>query len=134
MSTVTVSNGGKLTGWAQAAARALPAQQQQQQPRSSATSPSPTHKQASTETNSNGPAMGNAKNKKKPSRQPYNRDEVLSYMNSLFKAQTSALSSEATYTTTHPRKSSLDWGTVTNSKYRNKKYGCLNEIAQALWK
>lgn len=132
MSTATVSNGGKLTGWAQAAARALPAQQQQ--PRPTTTNPSPTRKQSSAEAHAPIPVPGATKPKKKPARQPYNREEVRSHMNSLFKKHTSALSSESTYTTSHPRKGSLDWGTVTNSKYRNKKYGCLNDIAQALWK
>lgn len=134
MSAATVSNGGKLTGWAQAAARAIPAQQQQQQPRPTTTSPSPTHKQSSNSVNSTANTTGAARTKRKPTTQPYNRDEVRSYMNSLFKSQTNAISSESTYTTDQQRKSSLDWGTVTNSKYRNKKYGCLNDIAQALWK
>lgn len=121
MSSTMVQDGVKLTGWAQAAARALP----KQQPRPKAAASSSTSSLSST----------NGKGKKKPVRQPYNREEVRSYMKSLFEEQVAQLGSRETFSRGSQQKNgSLDWGAVTSSKYRNRKYGCLNEIAQVLCK
>ena len=82
----------KLTGWAQAAAKALPKQQQQQQqPRkddSVAVQPANGKAKAIVSTappaniKGSSTANGSSTNKKfkRANRQPYNRDEVRSYM------------------------------------------------------
>lgn len=144
MSSTTVHNGGvRLTGWAQAAARALPKpqqQQQQQQPKAKSGTAS------SAARNGGAPVLtpsasatslssGGARGKKKQIRPPYNRDEVRSYMKSLFEQQTATISSKETFGIargSERKTGSLDWGAVTSSKNRNKKYGCLNDIAQVL--
>ncbi|GAV52312.1 hypothetical protein ZYGR_0AG03030 [Zygosaccharomyces rouxii] len=142
----------KLTGWAQAAARSLPKSQQQQQQnpsanviKSSSSSLNNNHNSSSSslrksrkQTNGNNTNNANANNNNnninanKP-RQPYNRDEVRSYMKDLF-AQYTSSTSISTYNglSNSRRGNNLDWGAVTNNRYRNKKYGSLNEIAQVL--
>ncbi|QLL33236.1 hypothetical protein HG536_0E01470 [Torulaspora globosa] len=141
MSSTMVQNGGvKLTGWAQAAAKALPKQQQQQRPKAAAAGSSAKNGSASVLTASGSAASlssANGRGKKKPVRQPYNRDEVRSYMKSLFEEQVAKLGNRETFSTgrgSQRKNGSLDWGAVTSNKYRNKKYGCLNEIAQVLCK
>lgn len=139
----------KLTGWAQAAARALPKsstpQQHSQhsqttgaltsptQQRGSPSSSSPSLKKSKKQLNNNNNNNNNNSNNNRP-RQPYNREEVRTYMKSLFAQYTSPSTSISTYSgLNNSRKgNNLDWGAVTNNRYRNKKYGCLNEIAQVL--
>lgn len=137
----TVQNGGvKLTGWAQAAAKALPKQQQpQQNARSRSTTPSNSAKNNALTTSASSVSLSsaNGRGKKKQTRQPYNREQVRSHMKALFDQQVATIGNEQTFSMArgNQRKNgSLDWGAVTSSKYRNKKYGCLNEIAQVLCK
>lgn len=133
----------KLTGWAQAAARALPktsAAQQQPQAGSQTASPvlSPTQPKANPSSSS--PSLKKTKkqvssnnNNNRP-RQPYNREEVRAYMKKLFAQYSAPSAGVSTYSgpSSSRRGNNLDWGAVTNNRYRNKKYGCLNEIAQVL--
>ncbi|CAI4057653.1 hypothetical protein SKDZ_04G1860 [Saccharomyces kudriavzevii ZP591] len=142
----------KLTGWAQAAAKALPKQQQQQQPKKddsgAAARPANGKTKAivsaapSTHTKGSSTTNGSSTNKKlkRANRQPYNRDEVRSYMHKLFQSYTTGEMSHSTKTykqvlseTASGRVSTAtDWGTVSSSKNRNKKYGCLTDIAKVL--
>lgn len=148
----------KLTGWAQAAARSLPKSQQHQhqqqqrhqqsQRQQQQSQHSPTKSNANSLTNNNSSSSlrksrkqtngnntsntSNNANSNRP-RQPYNRDEVRNYMRDLFTKYTSS-TSISTYNglSNSRRGNNLDWGAVTNNRYRNKKYGSLNEIAQVL--
>ncbi|KOH00308.1 Pbp4p [Saccharomyces eubayanus] len=141
----------KLTGWAQAAAKALPKQQQQQQPRrDDSSSPQPGNGKTkatvsttpSTNTKGSSSVNGSSTNKKfkRANKQPYNRDEVRSYMHKLFQDYTTGEMSHSVKTykqvlseTASGRVSTAtDWGTVSNSKNKNKKYGCLTDIAKIL--
>ncbi|QLQ80794.1 hypothetical protein HG537_0E01490 [Torulaspora globosa] len=135
----TVQNGGvKLTGWAQAAARALP----KQQPRPKAAASSLKTGSSSSDVlagaaSTSSVSSANGRAKKKTVRQPYNRDEVRSYMKSLFEEQVAGIGNQETFSTgrgSQRKDGSLDWGTVTSNKYKNRKYGCLNEIVQVLCK
>ncbi|CAI4059586.1 hypothetical protein SUVZ_04G1890 [Saccharomyces uvarum] len=146
----------KLTGWAQAAAKALPKQQQQQQQqqqqprRDDSSSPQPANGKTkaavsttpSTNTKGSSSINGSSTNKKfkRANKQPYNRDEVRSYMHKLFQNYTTGEMSHSVKTykqvlseTASGRVSTAtDWGTVSNSKNKNKKYGCLTDIAKVL--
>lgn len=82
---------------------------------------------------SNSANVNNNNNNANKLRHPYNRDEVRNYMRDLF-AQYTSSTSISTYNglSSSRRGNNLDWGAVTNNRYRNKKYGSLNEIAQVL--
>ncbi|CAR26332.1 hypothetical protein ZYGR_0H01410 [Zygosaccharomyces rouxii] len=84
-------------------------------------------------TNNNNANVNNNNNNANKPRQPYNREEVRNYMKDLFTQYTSS-TSISTYNglNSSRRGNNLDWGAVTNNRYRNKKYGSLNEIAQVL--
>ncbi|EGA83699.1 Pbp4p [Saccharomyces cerevisiae Lalvin QA23] len=87
-------------------------------------------------------ANGSSTNKKfkRANKQPYNREEVRSYMHKLFQSYTAGEKSHSTKTykqvlseTASGRVSTAtDWGTVSSSKNKNKKYGCLSDIAKVL--
>ncbi|CAI4037850.1 hypothetical protein SMKI_04G1840 [Saccharomyces mikatae IFO 1815] len=140
----------KLTGWAQAAAKALPKQQQQSRKEESvATQPVNGKSKAIVSTapsaNPKGSPTtnGSSTNKKfkRANRQPYNKEEVRSYMHKLFQSYTTGELSHSTKTykqvlseTSSGRVSTAatDWDTVSSSKNKNKKFGCLTEIAKVL--
>lgn len=142
----------KLTGWAQAAAKALPRQQQQQQQArkddSVAVQPANTKTKTTASTappaniKGSSTANGSSTNKKfkRANKQPYNREEVRSYMHKLFQSYTAGEKSHSmkTYkqvlseTASGRVSTATDWGTVSSSKNKNKKYGCLSDIAKVL--
>lgn len=140
----------KLTGWAQAAAKALPKQQQQQPRKDDSAAVQPANGKAKAIVSTAPPANikgsstanGSSTNKKfkRANRQPYNREEVRSYMHKLFQSYTTGEMSHSTKTykqvlseTASGRVSTAtDWGTVSSSKNKNKKYGCLTDIAKVL--
>lgn len=141
----------KLTGWAQAAAKALQtaaAAAAKKDDSGAAARPANGKTKAivsaapSTHTKGSSTTNGSSTNKKlkRANRQPYNRDEVRSYMHKLFQSYTTGEMSHSTKTykqvlseTASGRVSTAtDWGTVSSSKNRNKKYGCLTDIAKVL--
>ena len=179
-SSVATSQKPKLTGWAQAAARAIPKQQQKDQaqtknpststdtpqfaknpttsaavsnssnnndPNTTSTSSTATnipavtaHDVASSRHSSNRDSMSaNTPTNKRPQRQPYNREEVKTYMNKLFEKYSSEPTLRS-YREIFENRNNLsgadgsDWGVVTGrgGRHRNRKYGCLAEVAKVL--
>lgn len=141
MSTPAPVQKPKLTGWAQAASRAIPKQSllKNQQQTVIVKAPTPTQKshqerrsgnESSASTSPTSSVSGQPKKQR-----PYNRDEVREYMQSLFKEQSR---NAKTYkqvlkeTQQGDLTETSDWGTVTNKNTRNKKYGTLAEIARVL--
>lgn len=142
----------KLSGWAQAAARAAPPNTKLAQKKPEKLSEvKPTKAGVSTDLNSlskkkdtNSPNNNNNhhnhnhnhNHKKNSNRLPYNRNEVRTYMNDLFTkyANDSSTVSYKSIVGTSKNIPATNWGTVQskNSKNKNKKYGLLVNIAKVL--
>ncbi|CAB4252601.1 similar to Saccharomyces cerevisiae YDL053C PBP4 Pbp1p binding protein, interacts strongly with Pab1p-binding protein 1 (Pbp1p) in the yeast two-hybrid system [Maudiozyma barnettii] len=126
----SVSTKPKLTSWAQAATKAAPN-------RITTQTKSP-HLQLSTsidvlkEGPSNGPATQMKKSNRKPNKVHYNRTEVQTFMNNLYQnyLQDSSLTIYDDLENSSNNVSS--WDSYSSTKSRNKKYGCLAEVAAAL--
>ncbi|SMN18689.1 similar to Saccharomyces cerevisiae YDL053C PBP4 Pbp1p binding protein, interacts strongly with Pab1p-binding protein 1 (Pbp1p) in the yeast two-hybrid system [Maudiozyma saulgeensis] len=122
----------KLTTWAQAAAKSAPKHLNRQTKSSNLQPPSST-----TPLNgslSNVPVVQTNTQNRKSNKLPYNRTEVLNFMDDLYKSYTKD-SSVTLYSDLEDSTNSLaNWGTYSSSKSRSKKYGCLAEIAAAIKK
>lgn len=150
MTTVTTTQKPKLTGWAQAAARSAPKQQLnlkssnkelekpaevvvvQQAPASQRSNSSERKKLGNS--NNSQKHKKNTSNHNNITRHPYNRDEVRKFMNDLFKSYTAnpELKSYKDIVGNTNAVTATNWGTVSNNKNKNKKYGCLNDVAKLL--
>ena len=81
----------------------------------------------------------NTPTNKRPQRQPYNREEVKTYMNKLFEKYSSEPTLRS-YREIFENRNNLsgtdgnDWGVVTGrgGRHRNRRYGCLSEVAKVL--
>lgn len=139
----------KLSGWAQAAARAAPpnsklAQKKSEklvEVKSTKTGVSPVSstlpkKKDTSLSNNNNHHNHNHNHKKNSNRLPYNRNEVRTYMNDLFAkyANDTRTVSYKSIVGTSKNIPATNWGTVQskNNKNKNKKYGLLVNIAKVL--
>lgn len=155
--TSTPKTTKKLTSWAQAAARSAPAYVKKDEkqveskvakvidttdsnftPKKKASTPNGNiNLNISTSNNNNGTnSGGNTSNKKHFNRQPFNRNEVRSYMNDLF-IKYEKDSKTLSYQNVVRNNKSLpngSWDIVQSksNRHRNKKYGLLIEVAKLL--
>lgn len=129
----------KLTGWAAAAAKAVPkpspsplapANSGSLNANTTISSSTTNYNTTSASKTTTQPLRELSKKSKKPGRPLFNRLEVRDYLQNLFDQQ-STLPNTTTYTSVKD-KNSLDWGTTSSNRWKNKKYSCLNDIAKVL--
>lgn len=131
--TATMTTKPKLTGWAQAAARAVPKTQSNGHHKSNSSS---SHRVNNKNTNNNDlhneQSSHQHKRNKKIARQPYNRAEVKKFMKDLYDSHINDISLKTYKEIIEANTNNSHWGSVTSNKNKSKKYGCLNEIAKVL--
>lgn len=130
----------KLTGWAQAASKNIT--KTGQPPilvNIKQTNGKPTSGTVTVAEVKKGNNSASTPTRREPEKAPFNSNEVKEYMSKLF-AQYSSQKKIILQDQLHNQKSdnmangkdSSNWDSVSSNKNKNKKYGCLNEVAKAL--